>query len=257
MFPKSQHAASTTIPATPCTPKSTRSISVAASSTIDDIPLSTSFSTVTSNANSLNEQCLSITAPTGSTSGLFTGNNPTSVPTSSIRNYLMVMAAGYGLKAHSWKRTCQLKPAIPNNAKNHSMITSTFYAKSKHLVECAELLANQTGCWAFVALQHPHLQSHYLHYSSPLLISNATDDTCTAVINFNKIFMSLVAAGHLNVREAYSDLHPSKMELGTVKKELELAKREAKEVSKSHVEVAKELLCLKALIAGGSSNSQA
>ncbi|KAF8885617.1 hypothetical protein BD779DRAFT_1425360, partial [Infundibulicybe gibba] len=57
-----------------------------------------------------------------------------------------------------------------------------------------ERVANQTGCWIFLAAQHTTARAPFVHYSSPRIIRECQQDIESITNQFNQIFANLLAA---------------------------------------------------------------
>jgi hypothetical protein len=66
-------------------------------------------------------------------------------------------------------------------------------------------MSYETGCWLFVAAQHPNGGQHMMHYSSPKLREEGLLETNILVNKFNHLMGMMVSARRTNAMQLQRD----------------------------------------------------
>ncbi|KAF6758358.1 hypothetical protein DFP72DRAFT_751643, partial [Ephemerocybe angulata] len=103
--------------------------------------------------------------------------------------YDYIEGVGQGKRALSMARKRELKPRITDQVK-----ASKFYSEWVHdLMTRCESISVRTGCWLYVAVQHPASRTPFMHYSSPKLRREASQALATF---HEQVSMAMTALVH-------------------------------------------------------------
>ncbi|KAJ7096215.1 hypothetical protein C8R44DRAFT_748752 [Mycena epipterygia] len=134
-----------------------------------------------------------------------------------------------------------------------------FGRKIKDLLERCEELSNETSCWLFVTAHHANAREPFYHYSSPRLLRDGRNDVEEITNQFNKLFLSLVAARnteaaglHKQLLESQEQQASTSRELATTSEALERAQNDAESNRELIEQKDAQIAAYKALLAQSS-----
>ncbi|EAU92067.2 hypothetical protein CC1G_06054 [Coprinopsis cinerea okayama7 len=141
-----------------------------------------------------------------------------------------VQGAGRGNDVWEVHRVRELKPPI----KDQALATRKLERWTVDLISRAEAVSTRTGCWLYLAIQHPSSKTPFTHFTSRKLRNDAASD---------------VELIHKQVRHTMNSLtRGHKRSMFEAEKELEVANAKASSATKRAERAEEELLRLKRIL---------
>jgi hypothetical protein len=94
------------------------------------------------------------------------------------------------------------------------------------MAQC-EQISHETGCWLFLAAQHPNATKPYLHYTSPRLRRDAMPQTTAITNQFHGLMTDLHRARYQNAFELQTELAQAQKTAADAKAECETIAKNA------------------------------
>ncbi|CAK5264406.1 unnamed protein product [Mycena citricolor] len=191
-----------------------------------------------------------IETPTRSTLTRTPSPAPTQTAGKKARSRVTKKNPVFGEVLGAWRGSKKLSilrnKALREKAEGRKEISARFLRLSHDIIERCERLAFETGAWLHLSVQHRFATDPFLHYTSPALLKEATDDMNRITNDFSKLFRTLMAARNESTKELHKQLTAAKEkehQATAALDELRAAQEEAERRAETHAEVlrAKEM----------------